>query len=143
MKDGKVVKDKDGNDTMSDQPRPANAARVACNAENARGGKFLDALLKVKDGKASIPGPAPFNAPNVKDAPLYDFFNNVEQRFFFQYQGSLTRYPCTEGVNWNVYSTPLTISPAQLNAFKEKVSGDIAYSNGKGNAREVQPLNGR
>lgn len=137
MKDGKVMM-KDGKPHMVDAVRPATGARVACNAEVAKGGAFFDAL------KAdNIKKPAPFNVPNVRDAPLYDFLNNVEQRFFYQYEGSLTRPPCTEGVNWTVYSTPLYISPAHLNGFKAKVTGDVAYSQGKGNAREVQPLNDR
>ncbi len=50
----------------------------------------------------------------------------------YTYSGSLTTPPCSEGVNWNVLSTPATLSQAQANAF--------AY---QGNARPVQGLGDR
>jgi carbonic anhydrase len=52
----------------------------------------------------------------------------------YSYMGSLTTPPCTEGVRWNVLTTPLEISRAQLEAFQ------ALYPM---NARPVQPLNGR
>lgn len=53
----------------------------------------------------------------------------------YNYQGSLTTPPCTEGVDeWVVITTPVTISDTTLAAFQAK------YSN---NARPVQPLNTR
>jgi carbonic anhydrase len=51
-----------------------------------------------------------------------------------RYSGSLTTPPCTEGVKWNIFTKPITMSTAQINAFLE------AYS---GNNRPVQPTNGR
>jgi len=51
-----------------------------------------------------------------------------------RYNGSLTTPGCTEGVKWNVFTHPITMSQAQINSFLE------AYS---GNNRPVQPLNGR
>ncbi|MFM6977980.1 MAG: carbonic anhydrase [Micrococcales bacterium] len=51
-----------------------------------------------------------------------------------RYNGSLTTPGCAEGVKWNVFTTPVVVSQAQINAFLE------AYS---GNNRPVQPLNGR
>lgn len=51
-----------------------------------------------------------------------------------RYDGSLTTPGCTEGVKWNVFTTPITMSQAQINQFLE------AYS---GNNRPVQPLNNR
>lgn len=35
----------------------------------------------------------------------------------WSYPGSLTTPPCTEGVHWNVLTTPLTASAAQIQAF--------------------------
>lgn len=51
-----------------------------------------------------------------------------------RYSGSLTTPPCSEGVRWNIFTTPITMDQAQINTFLE------AYS---GNNRPVQPLNGR
>jgi len=52
----------------------------------------------------------------------------------FRYDGSLTTPPCSEGVKWSVEETPIQLSAAQIGAF-------TAIYNG--NARPVQPLNGR
>ncbi len=46
-----------------------------------------------------------------------------EQHLGWNYKGSLTTPPCTEGVNWNVHSTPLTLSTAQLEAFTDLHAG--------------------
>ena len=52
----------------------------------------------------------------------------------WKYDGSLTTPPCSEGVNWNVFMTPITMSAAQMDAFT------ALYAN---NYRPVQPLNDR
>jgi carbonic anhydrase len=57
-----------------------------------------------------------------------------KQRTHYSYVGSLTTPPCTEGVNWNVFNTPLTLSKAQILAFRKIYSA---------NSRPVQPLNER
>lgn len=51
-----------------------------------------------------------------------------------RYTGSLTTPPCTGGVLWDVYTTPVTISSEEASAFTELYTG---------NARPVQPLHGR
>ncbi|MDE2409682.1 MAG: carbonic anhydrase family protein [Actinomycetales bacterium] len=51
-----------------------------------------------------------------------------------RYNGSLTTPGCAEGVKWNVMTTPIEMSDAQIATFLE------AYS---GNNRPVQPLHGR
>lgn len=56
-----------------------------------------------------------------------------DQRYY-QFMGSLTTPPCTEGVLWMVLKTPTQISPAQLRLFQQ------LYPN---NARPVQALNNR
>jgi len=53
---------------------------------------------------------------------------------YFQYSGSLTTPPCSEGVAWQVLETPIEISQAQLDAFTAVVDG---------NFRPVQPLGER
>jgi carbonic anhydrase len=56
-----------------------------------------------------------------------------DQRYY-QFMGSLTTPPCTEGVLWLVLKQPVQISKAQLRLFMQ------LYPN---NARPVQPVNGR
>jgi carbonic anhydrase len=56
-----------------------------------------------------------------------------DQRYY-QFMGSLTTPPCTEGVLWMVLKQPMQVSPAQLRLFQQ------LYPN---NARPVQPLNNR
>jgi carbonic anhydrase len=50
------------------------------------------------------------------------------------YSGSLTTPPCTEGVSWNVFATPVELSPAQIRRFT------AIYDH---NNRPLQPSNGR
>lgn len=57
----------------------------------------------------------------------------ADQRYY-QFIGSLTTPPCTEGVLWNVLKSPMTVSRDQLRLFAQ------LFPN---NARPVQALNGR
>lgn len=57
----------------------------------------------------------------------------TDQRYY-QFLGSLTTPPCTEGVLWMVLKTPTTISREQIKLFAQ------LFPN---NARPVQPLNSR
>ena len=57
----------------------------------------------------------------------------TDQRYY-QFMGSLTTPPCTEGVLWMVLKQPMTIGRGQYKIFSQ------LYPN---NARPVQPLNGR
>jgi carbonic anhydrase len=52
----------------------------------------------------------------------------------YRYDGSLTTPPCTEGVEWNVMTTPIQMSEAQLAAFTALFEG---------NNRPVQALGER
>jgi carbonic anhydrase len=56
-----------------------------------------------------------------------------DQRYY-QFMGSLTTPPCTEGVLWMVLKQPVTLSKAQFKLFSQ------LYPN---NARPVQAVNGR
>ena len=53
---------------------------------------------------------------------------------FYTYSGSLTTPPCSAGVLWYIYQTPLAISPGQLDQL-------VKFYNG--NNRQIQPLKGR
>ncbi len=55
-------------------------------------------------------------------------------RTYYNYIGSLTTPPCSEGVNWNVFNTPVTVSKEQILAFRQ------LYPQ---NNRPIQPLNDR
>ena len=57
----------------------------------------------------------------------------TDQRYY-QFLGSLTTPPCTEGVLWIVLKTPAALSREQIKLFSQ------LFPN---NARPVQPLNGR
>jgi carbonic anhydrase len=52
----------------------------------------------------------------------------------FRYAGSLTTPPCSEGIRWLVLERPLRLSERQIEGVREVVEG---------NARPVQPRNGR
>lgn len=54
---------------------------------------------------------------------------------YYRYNGSLTTPPCTEGVRWLVLSKPISVSQAQVDAFKKAMHQPTD--------RPVQPLNGR
>ena len=55
-------------------------------------------------------------------------------RTHYNYMGSFTAPPCSEGVNWNVFNTPMTLSKEQILTFRQ------LYPD---NSRPVQPLNDR
>jgi len=57
------------------------------------------------------------------------------QRDYYRFSGSLTTPPCSEGVRWLVMKQPVTVSQAQIDAFKAVMHHP--------NNRPVQPLHGR
>ena len=57
-----------------------------------------------------------------------------DERAYYHYYGSLTTPPCSEGVNWYIFKSPIEMSKAQIKKF-ESVIGF--------NARPIQPLNHR
>jgi len=54
---------------------------------------------------------------------------------FFSYLGSLTTPPCTEGVQWLAFETPITASKKQIELFRSRL-----FNN---NARPIQKRNER
>jgi carbonic anhydrase len=57
-----------------------------------------------------------------------------KSRATYRYDGSLTTPPCSEGVRWMVFTTPIRLSADQIGVFRDIL---------KGNNRPVQRLNGR
>ena len=81
------------------------------------------------------------NIPKEVDKPVENKMSkiNIEElipgkRKYYHYFGSLTTPPCSEEVNWNIYTTPVQASKEQIQKLHE-IMGD--------NARPVQPLHNR
>ncbi len=56
------------------------------------------------------------------------------KKSYFSYMGSLTTPPCSEGVSWNLFVEPITISQEQVETFAQIYQVD---------ARPLQSINGR
>lgn len=84
--------------------------------------KDIFANLPAKEGKVALK--TNFDAASMLPSSLA----------YYNYAGSLTTPPCSEGVSFYILKTPVELSKDQLNAFKKIF---------KMNARPIQPLNGR
>ena len=84
--------------------------------------KTLWANLPPKEGEEFLPPKVTFNPASMLP----------KEMGFYNYEGSLTTPPCTEGVQFYILKTPVDISKQQLAKFPFKL-----------NARPVQSLNGR
>lgn len=62
------------------------------------------------------------NDPNPTQFNLKDFMKSnkklEEEIFFYKYQGSYSKPPCTEGVTWFVLKHPALISQSQFDLLK-------------------------
>jgi carbonic anhydrase len=85
---------------------------------------FLENYLPLKKGEMKI-----------IDKPFDLNLNLPEDKGYYNYIGSLTTPPCTEGVNWFVFKEPITVSLKQVNVLKQLMPIN--------NFRNEQPLNGR
>lgn len=85
--------------------------------------KIWDHMPRVKGNEEEVPGIA------VDPAGLLP-----RDAAYYEYQGSLTAPPCTEGVTWFVLKTPVDVSAEQIEAFAKLYPHDV---------RPIQPLNGR
>ena len=84
--------------------------------------KTLWANLPPKEGEEFLPAKVTFNPAGMLP----------KEMGFYNYEGSLTTPPCTEGVQFYIMKSPMDISKQQLAKFPYKI-----------NARPVQSLNGR
>eukprot|EP01060_Flectonema_neradi_P019178 TRINITY_DN2618_c4_g1_i1.p1 TRINITY_DN2618_c4_g1~~TRINITY_DN2618_c4_g1_i1.p1 ORF type:complete len:3038 (+),score=551.49 TRINITY_DN2618_c4_g1_i1:62-9115(+) len=62
-----------------------------------------------------------------------------QQSEFFTYSGSLTTPPCSEGMAWYVYSSPLQISTEQVQALKNALGFADELIEAKKNGYEPEP----
>ena len=70
-----------------------------------------------------------------------DILRDADFTTFFNYRGSLTTPPCAESVNWFVSPNPISVTAAQLDAFRS-----LLDPNGNpllNNYRCLQPINNR
>ena len=74
---------------------------------------------------------------------LVNFLQSVDMSQYWNYPGSLTTPPCTEGILWNVMKNVQPISDAQLERFTKYLADDADFAEGKGNNRVVQNWNDR
>lgn len=77
------------------------------------------------------PAPGEVQTPEEKLAPVGLLPASLKS---YQYEGSLTTPPCTEGVRWVVLATPVEASAAQLAVLADALGG---------NSRPLQPRNDR
>lgn len=89
-------------------------------------------IQKMLDNTPNTPGTATHNQTTIPFDPSKILPKAAKK--FYTYAGSLTTPPCTEGVNWYVYSSPISMSEAQLDALRGFYEG---------NNRNLQSLNGK
>eukprot|EP00607_Mallomonas_marina_P008091 CAMPEP_0182417580 /NCGR_PEP_ID=MMETSP1167-20130531/2045_1 /TAXON_ID=2988 /ORGANISM="Mallomonas Sp, Strain CCMP3275" /LENGTH=390 /DNA_ID=CAMNT_0024591245 /DNA_START=43 /DNA_END=1215 /DNA_ORIENTATION=- len=73
----------------------------------------------------------------------YEYVPETED--FYRYHGSLTTYPCSEGVLWTVYRQPVRISSFDLTVLQETVKfhSETIISKSGSDARPVEPVGSR
>jgi hypothetical protein len=67
----------------------------------------------------------------------------INMEYFYQYSGSVTKPPCVEGVEWNVYSKVLYARRENIEKLKKEFSGNKKFAFGQGNNRRTQKMNDR
>ena len=83
------------------------------------------------------------DSQGVGELNLGNFLSKVDFSEVYNYDGSFTTPPCTEGINWFVVKDVQKITPAQLNSFTRMWAGNATFAGGKGNNRVIMPLGTR
>jgi carbonic anhydrase len=93
----------------------AEGGAIAIVGVFVRQGKKHEALERIIAGTpadaAQKPALVPMNPLDLLPVPQSQL---EEVRAYYRYMGSLTTPPCTEGVNWTVFKTPIEASPKQI-----------------------------
>lgn len=96
--------------------------------ENAKGDKVIVAVLYDVGVADPMLGSLWTYLPSDpgQPLPLSDLLINAQDlqpgtNDFYVYSGSLTTPPCTEGVTWMIYSSPLSVSAEQADAFERLI----------------------
>ena len=74
------------------------------------------------------------------DINVSSLFASIDFSKYWNYPGSLTTPPCTQGIKWTVIQDVQPISDAQLKLFTDLWSGNESFAEGKGNNRVVQEV---
>lgn len=62
---------------------------------------------------------------------------------YYFYSGSYEAPPCSEPLDWIIPNYVVEAAPDQIAHFQDLWINDLSFSNGRGNIRAAQPLNGR
>lgn len=105
-------------------------------------GKFAVLAVMVKEGRENklftfLESYLPLKKEQIKQMNTSFDLNKClpKDKGYFNYVGSLTTPPCTEGVNWFVFKKTITISLEQVKILQKLMPLN--------NCRKEQPLNGR
>jgi carbonic anhydrase len=66
-----------------------------------------------------------------------------QSKSYYNYSGSLTTPPCSEGVRWFVLKEPVFVSQEAIDRLHEIISNFPHYEGFPDNNRHIRPLNGR
>lgn len=105
-----------------------NLGVVGVMFEDGAENPFIEEIWAHMPEKAGVTKSLPEVTLNVKDML-------PANKAYYRFNGSLTTPPCSEGVNWMLLKTPVSVSRAQAEKFHALMGGD--------NNRPVQPVNAR
>lgn len=111
------------------QRTDGHVAILSVLMEDGRANRAIDRVLAALPSGAGLERTLPDQTFSAHELLPADFS-------YVRYTGSLTNPPCTERVDWFILRTPVTLSAEQAKLLREAVGG-------RGNARPLQPRNGR